>query len=149
MCSRRFFFLFSFGTQFAPENIPQPLWSHGGQLVPLHAIPESYEQSLKSLPEARKHADDVLVYNNTTDGKGHPLVARFIAGELVFSLGSGCALPFRLGAIRRDENHFRGVTRVPSALQQFGVYYASRDLKVHCARLCTNRGCCRRHLQKA
>ena len=92
MCSRRFFFLFSFGTQFAPENIPQPLWSHGGQLVPLHAIPESYEQSLKSLPEARKHADDVLVYNNTTDGKGHRLVARFIAGELVFSLGSGCAL---------------------------------------------------------
>ena len=90
MGSRRFFFLFSFGTQFAPENIPQTLWSDAGQSVPLHAIPESYEQSLKSLPEARKHADDVLVYNNTTDGKGHPLVARFIAGELVFSFGSGC-----------------------------------------------------------
>jgi hypothetical protein len=38
---------------------------------------------LKSLPEARKHADDVLVYDNTPDGKGHRLVARFIAGELV------------------------------------------------------------------
>jgi len=38
---------------------------------------------MKSLPEARKHADDVLVYDNTPDGKGHRLVARFIAGELV------------------------------------------------------------------
>jgi predicted ABC-type ATPase len=55
----------------------------GGQSVPLSTIPESYEQSLKSLPEARKHADEVLVYDNTPDGKGHRLVARFIAGELV------------------------------------------------------------------
>ena len=57
--------------------------SRGGQSVPLNTIPESYEGSLKSLPEARKHADDVLVYDNTPDGKGHRLVARFIAGELV------------------------------------------------------------------
>ena len=57
--------------------------SRGGQSVPLNTIPESYEQSLKSLQEARKHADDVLVYDNTPDGKGHRLVARFIAGELV------------------------------------------------------------------
>jgi predicted ABC-type ATPase len=57
--------------------------SRGGQSVPLATIPESYEQSLTSLPEARKHADDVLVYDNTPDGKGHRLVARFIAGELV------------------------------------------------------------------
>jgi hypothetical protein len=38
---------------------------------------------MKSLPEARKHADDVLVYDNTPDGKGHRLVARLISGELV------------------------------------------------------------------
>ena len=57
--------------------------SRGGQSVPLSIIPESYQQSLKSLPEARKHADDVLVYDNTPDGKGHRLVARFVAGELV------------------------------------------------------------------
>ena len=56
---------------------------HGGQSVPLAAVPESYEESLKSLPEARKHADDLLVYDNTPDGRGHRLVARFIAGELV------------------------------------------------------------------
>ena len=57
--------------------------SHGGQSVPLSTIPESYEQSMKSLPEARKRADDVLLYDNTPDGKGHRLVARFIAAELV------------------------------------------------------------------
>jgi predicted ABC-type ATPase len=37
---------------------------------------------MKSLLE---HADDLLVYDNTPDGKGHRLVARFIAGELVKS----------------------------------------------------------------
>src|SRR5438876_4372593 len=34
--------------------------SHGGQSVPLSTIPESYQESMKSLPEARKHADDLL-----------------------------------------------------------------------------------------
>jgi len=56
--------------------------SHGGQSVPLRTIPESYQESMKSLPEARTHADDLLVYDNTPSGKGHRLVARFIAGEL-------------------------------------------------------------------
>src|SRR5260370_11982978 len=57
--------------------------SCGGQSVPLNTILESYKQSMKSLPEARKHADDVLVYDNTPDGKGHPLVARFLPCELI------------------------------------------------------------------
>jgi predicted ABC-type ATPase len=57
--------------------------SRGGQAVPLSTIPESYEEAMKSLPEARKHADDLLVYDNTPNGKGHRLVARFMAGELV------------------------------------------------------------------
>ena len=57
--------------------------SHGGQAVPLGTIPESYKQAMKSLPEARRHADDLLVYDNTPNGRGHRLVARFIAGELV------------------------------------------------------------------
>jgi len=57
--------------------------SQNGQGVPLDTIPESYEEALKSLPEARKHADDLLVYDNTENGRGHRLVARFIAGELV------------------------------------------------------------------
>jgi len=57
--------------------------SRGGRSVPLNTIPESCHESMRSLPEAYKHADDVLVYDNTPDGKGHRLVARFIAGELV------------------------------------------------------------------
>ena len=62
--------------------------ARGGQSVPLSTIPESYGESMKGLVEARKHADDVLVYDNTPDGKGHRLVARFIAGELVRSTHS-------------------------------------------------------------
>jgi hypothetical protein len=38
---------------------------------------------MRSLPEARRHADDLLVYDNTPNGKGARFVARFIAGELV------------------------------------------------------------------
>jgi predicted ABC-type ATPase len=57
--------------------------SRGGQAVPLGTIPASYEEAMKSLPEARRHADDLLVYDNTPNGRGHRLVARFIAGELV------------------------------------------------------------------
>ena len=57
--------------------------SQGGQSVPLGTIPQSYEESMKSLPKARRHADDLLVYDNTPNGRGHRLVARFIAGELV------------------------------------------------------------------
>jgi predicted ABC-type ATPase len=56
--------------------------SRGGQAVPLGTIPESYEEAMKSLPEARRHADDLLVYDNTENGRGHRLVARFVAGEL-------------------------------------------------------------------
>jgi predicted ABC-type ATPase len=57
--------------------------SQNGQGVPLSTIPESYEEAMRSLPEARKHADDLLVYDNTENGRGHRLVARFIAGEMV------------------------------------------------------------------
>ena len=57
--------------------------SQNGQGVPLGTIPQSYEEAMRSLPEARKHADDLLVYDNTENGRGHRLVARFIAGELV------------------------------------------------------------------
>jgi len=57
--------------------------AHGGQAVPLATVLESYEESMKALPKARRHADDLLVYDNTPNGRGHRLVARFIAGELV------------------------------------------------------------------
>ncbi len=57
--------------------------SQNGQGVPLSTIPESYKEAMRSLTEARKHADDLLVYDNTENGRGHRLVARFIASKLV------------------------------------------------------------------
>ena len=57
--------------------------SRGGQSLPLEAIPDSYEEAMKNLRNARRHADDLLVYDNTPNGRGHRLVARFIAGDLV------------------------------------------------------------------
>jgi predicted ABC-type ATPase len=62
--------------------------SRGGQSVPLGTIPASYQESMRSLPEARRHADDLLVYDNTPNGKGHRLVAHFIEGELVKTTSS-------------------------------------------------------------
>ncbi len=62
--------------------------SRGGQAVPLGTIPESYKEAMKSLPEARRHADDLLVYDNTPNGKGHRLIARFVTGELVKTTNS-------------------------------------------------------------
>jgi predicted ABC-type ATPase len=72
--------------------------SHGGQSVPLGTISESYEEAMKSLPKARRHADDLLVYDNTPNGRGHRLVARFVAGELVKTtlssrVAEGCLRP--------------------------------------------------------
>ena len=57
--------------------------SRGGQSVPLEAISDSHREAMKNLPNARRRADDLLVYDNTPNGRGHRLVARFIAGELV------------------------------------------------------------------
>ena len=88
--------------------------SRGGQAVPLSTIPESYEEAMKSLPEARRHADDLLAYDNTPNGKGHRLVARFIADELVKTTHSapewlktvfGREL---LGEAKHQEKSFRG-----------------------------------------
>ena len=53
----------------------------GPPAPPVRAIASSPKKS--TLPEARRHADDLFVYDNTPNGKGHRLVARFIAGELV------------------------------------------------------------------
>lgn len=62
--------------------------SRGGQSVPLETIPDSHKEAMKNLTEARRHADDLLVYDNTPNGRGHRLVARFIAGELVKTTNS-------------------------------------------------------------
>lgn len=77
--------VFFISTEDANLNVGRILvrMSRGGQSVPLETIANSYEDAMKNLPNARRHADDLLVYDNTPNGRGHRLVARFIAGELV------------------------------------------------------------------
>ena len=77
--------VFFISTEDANLNVGRILvrMSRGGQSVPLEAVPDSYEEAMKNLPNARRHADDLLVYDNTPNGRGYQLVARFISGELV------------------------------------------------------------------
>ena len=56
--------------------------SRGGQAVPISSVIDSYRESAKNLPEVRKHADDLIVYDNTAHRRGYRVVAQFIGGEL-------------------------------------------------------------------
>jgi predicted ABC-type ATPase len=87
--------------------------AHEGQAVPLATVPESYEESMKALPQARRHADDLLLYDNTPNGRGHRLVARFIAGELVKVTHSS---PDWLKAVFGRELHAEGKQQERPAL---------------------------------
>ncbi len=77
--------VFFISTEDANLNVGRILvrMSRGGQAVPLSTIPVSYHEAMQSLPEARRRADELFVYDNTPNGKGHRLVAHFIAGERV------------------------------------------------------------------
>jgi predicted ABC-type ATPase len=57
--------------------------SNGGPFAALARIPDDYAHGIKHLPEAKKPADDLMLFDNTTRGRGHRLVAHFHAGELV------------------------------------------------------------------
>src|SRR6266700_7235817 len=57
--------------------------SNGGPFAALARIPDDYAHGLKHLPEAKKLADDLMLFDNTTHGRGHRLVAHFHAGELM------------------------------------------------------------------
>jgi predicted ABC-type ATPase len=39
--------------------------SRGGQAVPVSSVIDSYRESTKNLSEVPKHADELLVYDNT------------------------------------------------------------------------------------
>ena len=41
--------------------------SRGGQSVP--AIRDSHQEAMKNLPNTRRHADDLLVYDNAPNGR--------------------------------------------------------------------------------
>ena len=56
--------------------------SRGGQAVPVSSVIDSYRESTKSLSEVPKHADELLVYDNTAHRRGFRVVAHFIGGKL-------------------------------------------------------------------
>jgi hypothetical protein len=56
--------------------------SRGGQAVPMSSVIDSYRASTKNLSEVPKHADELLVYDNTAHRRGFRVVAQFIGGEL-------------------------------------------------------------------
>ena len=56
--------------------------SRGGQAVPVSSVIDSYRESAKNLSEVPKHADELLVYDNTAHRRGFRIVAHFIGGKL-------------------------------------------------------------------
>jgi len=56
--------------------------SRGGQAVPVSSVIDSYRESTKQLSEVPKHADELLVYDNTAHRRGFRVVAHFIGGKL-------------------------------------------------------------------
>ena len=57
--------------------------NNGGAFAPLARIPDDYAQGLKQLSEAKKSADDLMLFDNTMHGRGHRLVAHFQGGEVM------------------------------------------------------------------
>src|SRR5438876_4688817 len=79
------FKVFYVGTEDPNLNMGRVLLrvSNGGPFAALARIHDDYVHALKHLPEAKKLADDLMLFDNTTHGRGHRLVAHFHAGELM------------------------------------------------------------------
>ncbi len=56
--------------------------SRGGQAVPVSSVIGSYRESTKHLSEVPKHADELLVYDNTAHRRGSRVVMHFVGGKL-------------------------------------------------------------------
>jgi predicted ABC-type ATPase len=56
--------------------------SRGGQAEAVSTVIDSYREATKNLAEVRKHADELILYDNTTHGRGFRVVAHFAGGEL-------------------------------------------------------------------
>jgi len=57
--------------------------NNGGAFASLARISDDYAQCIKQLPEVKKMADDLMLFDNTSHGRGHRLVAHFHSGELM------------------------------------------------------------------
>ncbi len=87
--------------------------SRGGQAVPVSIVIDSYHESSKNLSEVPKHADEVLVYDNTAHCRGFRVVAHFIGGKLsktAQTIPDWAAKVFgkELHAAKQDEKRGRG-----------------------------------------
>ena len=56
--------------------------SRGGKSEAVSSVIDSYRESSKNLLEVRKHADEVILYDNTAHDRGYRVIAQFIGGEL-------------------------------------------------------------------
>jgi predicted ABC-type ATPase len=56
--------------------------SRGGKADAVSSVIDSYRESTKNLPEVRKHADELILYDNTAHHRGFRVVAHFVGGEL-------------------------------------------------------------------
>jgi predicted ABC-type ATPase len=56
--------------------------SRGGQAVPMSSVIDSYRESTRNLSEVPRHADDLIVYDNTAHRRGFRVVAHFIGSKL-------------------------------------------------------------------
>ena len=56
--------------------------SRGGKPETAQRVIDSYREASKNLAEVRKHADNLIVYDNTAHNRGYRVVAHFIGGEL-------------------------------------------------------------------
>lgn len=57
--------------------------AQGGPFAPLGRVADDYAQGMKQLPELKKQADDLMLFDNTSNGRGVRLVAHFRHGDLV------------------------------------------------------------------
>ena len=57
--------------------------SNGGPFAPISRIAQDYSHGLKQLPEVKKLADDLILFDNTPHGRGIRLIAYFRERELV------------------------------------------------------------------
>jgi predicted ABC-type ATPase len=56
--------------------------SRGGKAEAVSTVIDSYLEAMKDLAEVRKHADELILYDNTAHGRGYRMVAHFTGGEL-------------------------------------------------------------------
>ncbi len=56
--------------------------SRGGRADVISAVIDSYREAMKNLSEVRKHADELILLDNTAHGRGYRVVAHFTGGEL-------------------------------------------------------------------